>query len=97
VPGIGSDRRKSPRVACRGPAKIYLGAGTIPRDCTVLDISEGGMRLIADRVDSLPAEFTVILSNGRGRECRMAWRIGCEFGVQFIDGLALDGRPARAA
>lgn len=90
--GSFADRRSSPRHACRGPAKIQMGAGTIPRDCTVLDISDGGMRLIADRVD-VAEEFTIFLPNGRSRECRLAWRIGCEFGAQFIDRNA----PRRAA
>ena len=32
-----------------------------------------------------PPEFTIILSAGRPRQCRMAWRIGYEFGAQFVD------------
>jgi hypothetical protein len=45
------------------------------------------VRVIAENLD-VPAEFTLILSTGRPRLCRLAWRIGCEFGAQFIDHLA---------
>nr|WP_236843328.1 PilZ domain-containing protein [Bradyrhizobium icense] len=81
------DRRKSERRSCHGAAKIQLGLGSLPRDCTITDISDGGVRIIAENLDE-PAEFTLILSTGRPRLCRLAWRIGCEFGAQFIDHLA---------
>jgi hypothetical protein len=42
------------------------------------------VRAIAENLD-VPEEFTLILSTGRPRLCRLAWRIGCEFGAQFID------------
>ncbi|QHO78447.1 PilZ domain-containing protein [Bradyrhizobium sp. CCBAU 051011] len=85
--GVFVDRRKSERRACHGAAKIQLGVGSLPRDCTITDISDGGVRVIAENLD-VPAEFTLILSTGRPRRCRLAWRIGCEFGAQFIDHLA---------
>lgn len=56
----------------------------MPRDCTVTDISDGGVKVIAEYLD-IPAEFTIILSEGRPRQCKLAWRIGCELGAQFID------------
>ena len=81
------DRRKSERRSCQGAAKIQFGVGSLPRDCTITDISDGGVRIVAENLD-VPAEFTLILATGRPRLCRMAWRIGCEFGAQFIDHLA---------
>jgi hypothetical protein len=56
----------------------------LPRDCTITDISDGGLKVIAEYVE-IPAEFTIILSAGETRRCRLAWRIGCEFGAKFID------------
>jgi hypothetical protein len=56
----------------------------LPRDCTITDISAGGVKVIAEQVD-IPTEFTIILSEGRPRQCRLAWRIGYEFGAQFVD------------
>jgi hypothetical protein len=78
-----ANRRRSERRACRGLAKIQFGIGSLPRDCTIVDVSEGGIRLIAENLD-VPDEFTILLAEGR-RQCRLAWRIGCEFGAQFID------------
>jgi len=56
----------------------------LPRDCTITDISAGGVKVIAEHVD-IPSDFTIIFSEGRPRQCRLAWRIGCEFGAQFTD------------
>jgi hypothetical protein len=56
----------------------------LPRDCTITDVSNGGAKVIAEYLD-IPAEFTIIFSTGRPRQCRLAWRIGCELGAEFID------------
>jgi hypothetical protein len=56
----------------------------LPRDCTITDVSDGGVKVIAEYVD-IPAEFTIIFSAGRPRQCRLAWRIGCELGAEFVD------------
>jgi hypothetical protein len=56
----------------------------LPRDCTITDVSKGGVKVIAEYPD-IPNEFTIILSTGDPRQCRLAWRIGCELGAQFID------------
>lgn len=77
------NRRKSERRLCRRLARIQFGTG-LPRDCTITDISDGGVKVIAEYVD-VPTEFVIILSEGRPRQCRLAWRIGCEFGAQFTD------------
>ena len=39
--------------------------------------------MIAENLD-IPGEFTILFAEGR-RQCQLAWRIGCEFGAQFID------------
>ena len=78
------NRRQSERRSCRRFAKIQFGTGSLPRDCTITDVSEGGVKVIAEDLD-VPPEFTIILSTSRPRQCRLAWRIGHEFGAQFID------------
>jgi hypothetical protein len=80
---LAATRRRSERRAYCGQAKIQYGIGSLPRDCRVVDISDGGIRMIAENLE-IPAEFTILLSEGR-RQCRLAWRIGCEFGAEFID------------
>jgi hypothetical protein len=78
------NRRTSERRPCRRVAKIQFGTGSLPRDCTITDISKGGVKVIAEYLD-IPPEFTIIFSSGDPRQCRLAWRIGCELGAQFID------------
>jgi hypothetical protein len=79
-----ANRRNSDRLPCRRVAKIQFGNSSLPRDCTVTDVSPGGVKVIAEYPD-IPTEFTIILSTGGPRQCRLAWRIGCELGAQFID------------
>jgi hypothetical protein len=79
-----ANRRRSERRPCKKLAKIQFGTGSLPRDCTITDVSDGGVKVIAEYLD-VPAEFTIILSEGRPRMCKLAWRIGCEFGAQFVD------------
>jgi hypothetical protein len=78
------DRRKSERQECKRGAKIQLGTGTLPRDCMITDISKGGVKVVAEQMD-IPPQFTIILSSGGPRQCRLAWQIGHEFGAEFVD------------
>nr|WP_229196599.1 hypothetical protein [Bradyrhizobium acaciae] len=50
----------------------------------ITDISSGGVKVIAEYLE-IPPEFTIILSTGNPRQCRLAWQIGHEFGAQFVD------------
>jgi PilZ domain-containing protein len=79
-----ANRRKHERRLCRRIAKILTGAGSLPRDCTITDISKGGVKVVAEYLE-IPAQFTIIFSPDYARQCRLAWRIGCEFGAEFID------------
>jgi hypothetical protein len=81
------NRRRTERHAVAGLAKIQLGTGSLPRDCWVSDISDGGVRLHAEGMD-VPDEFTLVLMGGNGarRDCRVVWRLGHEIGAQFVDG-----------
>jgi hypothetical protein len=79
------NRRRTERHAVGGLAKIQLGTGSLPRDCWVSNISDGGARLHAEGMD-VPDEFTLVLTgNGGRRDCRVAWRLGHEIGAQFVD------------
>jgi hypothetical protein len=80
------DRRKSSRIAISGRAKIQAHAGALPRDCSISDISDGGVRLHAEYLE-VPEQFILVLADNatRPRECRVIWRLGCEIGAEFID------------
>jgi hypothetical protein len=56
----------------------------LPRDCTITDVSDGGVKVIAEFLE-IPAHFTLIFERDHARQCRLAWRIGCEFGAEFVD------------
>jgi len=78
------NRRKSERRLCKRIAKIQCGTGSLPRDCTITDVSAGGVKVVAEYLE-IPAQFTLIFAPDHSRQCRLAWRIGCEFGAEFID------------
>lgn len=81
------NRRRSERHAMRGLAKIQFGAGSLPRDCWITDVSDGGVRLHCER--DVPDEFVLVLPGlGGRRECRVVWRLGHELGAEFIDHFA---------
>jgi hypothetical protein len=80
-----ANRRRSERRVCRSFAKIQFATGGLPRDCMITDVSDGGLKIIAEYPE-IPPEFTVIFTTGqRPRACKLAWRIGCELGAQFVD------------
>jgi hypothetical protein len=76
------NRRRSERLAMRGLAKIQTATSSLPRDCWISDISDGGVRLHSE-VD-VPDEFILVLPAGR-RDCRVVWRLGHEIGAEFTD------------
>lgn len=80
------DRRQSQRYRVSGMAKIRANAGTLPRDCWVSDVSDGGVRLHVEHVE-VPEQFTLVFAavGNRPRECRVVWRLGCEVGAEFTD------------
>lgn len=92
------DRRQSRRRALDRIAKIQVASGTLPRDCLITDISDGGVRLHVEGFD-VPDEFTLLLS-GEGlvemeREYRVVWRLGYEVGAKFIGAVKRRGYAAR--
>ena len=80
------DRRKAQRHAVRGLAKIKTSTGSLPRDCLVTDVSDGGVRLHTESLD-VPDQFMLLFAEAlRPRECRVVWRLGHEIGAEFTDG-----------
>jgi hypothetical protein len=52
----------------------------------VTNISDTGARLYSET--DIPETFTLSVTGedaGIQRQCRVVWRLGCEFGVEFID------------
>jgi hypothetical protein len=79
------ERRKQQRFSINRIAKFYGENGSLPRECTICDISEGGARLFTSGAD-IPDQFILVITGDKTvrEECRVAWRLGGEVGVQFI-------------
>lgn len=91
------ERRNSPRQTLNRMAKIQLGNGSLPRECLVTNISDGGVRLHVEGFD-VPDEFVLLLS-GEGvaekeRHYRVVWRLGFEIGAEYM-GAVQRSDPAR--
>jgi hypothetical protein len=85
-------RRQSLRRHHYRAAKIQFRGDTLMRDCLVINISKGGVRLNMEGLD-VPDEFVLFLSqDGIVQEstCKVAWRCGDEVGAKFV---AVVGRP----
>jgi hypothetical protein len=54
------DRRSSKRHSISRYAKLQLPGGSLPRDCLITDISEGGVRLHVEGVD-VPKQFALLV------------------------------------
>lgn len=74
--------RQTPMV---GRAYVYIGKGVPLIDCDVMNISEGGARIVPKTPDMLPAQFVLFLTlDGSERQtCRVIWRDGFDVGVAF--------------
>jgi hypothetical protein len=78
------DKRQTKRKPMGAAAYIRLGSFAA-RPCTVLDLSETGVRILIDSAASIPAEFALVLSkNSQGRRARVKWRRGNQIGAEFI-------------
>ena len=87
------EQRRSLREPVDFPAWIDRGPTLGLHDCTVVDVSDGGARIIVASSERLPKEFWLILSRngGRRRKCRIVWRSGGEIGVAYLTPLTCDG------
>ena len=92
------DRRQSRRRAFNRIAKLQVASGTLPRDCLITNISDGGVRLHVEGFD-VPDEFTLLLSGeGMGqteRRYRVVWRLGFEVGAEFLGVIKRGGLASR--
>ena len=80
-----AERRTSPRTRFNRAGLVQNDdIGT--RSCTIVDLSEGGARIVSDT--DLPIRFVLTMKTDAGerrKSCRLVWRLHQEFGVQFLD------------
>jgi hypothetical protein len=87
-----SEQRRSLREHVNFPAWIQVDPGSQSHECTVLDVSEDGARIMVPSSVRLPREFWFILSKSdiRRRRCRMVWRSNDQIGVFYLGPLQLE-------
>ena len=66
-------------------ARLTKAADLSDRQCTVIDISEGGARLRVDDPQFVKPQFQLKLDRtSPGRACKVAWKKGDVIGIEFV-------------
>jgi hypothetical protein len=79
------EKRRVTRRLVRTEAFVRFGGGFASRACTVLDLSEVGVRISLTGSEVIPDAFTLFQSRGaRGRPARVKWRRGNQIGAEFV-------------
>jgi hypothetical protein len=78
------ERRRTPRRNLGCAAWIDFGDGSGVQECTLVDISDGGARLVVENADSVPDRLSLLLySDGDAFPCEIVWRCNSAIGIQF--------------
>ncbi len=80
----GADRRCHPRHSDHSP--IYVGDGAVARRCRLVDVSDGGARILIGRDAELPS-FVILVDpeTGLSRRAALVWRSAIEIGVRLLE------------
>jgi hypothetical protein len=80
------EKRQSPRYALKQLAMIKPENGTPARYCTVLDVSDSGVRLDVRGID-IPDEFVLFFSGAspaRDGKYKVVWRLEQKVGAKLV-------------
>ncbi len=80
-----AERRDSPRLRALKGARIVYGDGSMTRDCTIRNLSDGGARLVLQSTADIPDVFNLFFDDGARKSCAVRWRKLTELGVEFLD------------
>jgi PilZ domain-containing protein len=80
------EQRRSTREHVDFPAWIESDFEVRSRECTVLDVSDGGARIMVSQRTRVPAEFWLVFSRDgkKRRRCRMVWRSDDQIGLSYL-------------
>jgi hypothetical protein len=87
--------RKHVRVNMQKSASVILEPNGLEFECTVLDISEGGVRLNVGGL-AMPKIFMLELAPQIRRLCKLAWRRREIIGASFVAQKDREKSPGRA-
>jgi PilZ domain len=67
-------------------AWITVDDGMTKCECTVLDVSPGGARIVMDVAIDVADRFVLALvpNHSKRQECEVVWRRGKTYGVKFL-------------
>ena len=82
-------RSKDPRAAHRkklgAKAWIRPDGGFSVQACTIVDLSDTGVKIAIDAPHTVSEHFSLLLTReGRARKCRVKWRRGAQIGAMFV-------------
>jgi hypothetical protein len=79
-------KKREARRSVQQPGWITLEGGFAARQCTVLDLSSAGAKIVLDDPQSVSARVRLAFSRDArtGRTCEVVWRRGKTIGVRFV-------------
>jgi PilZ domain len=85
------EQRRSMREHVCFPAWTEISNGLQRRECTILDVSESGARIMVASSARIPREFWLVFSKdgARRRRCRMVWRSNDQLGLAYLEPLQI--------
>jgi hypothetical protein len=83
---MSKDNRSHIRRSIVQRARIESPDGSFVGECSMIDVSAGGARLVLATPDPLPGRFFLVLSydGALRRLCQPVWQTETRAGVQFI-------------
>ncbi|NNE21649.1 MAG: PilZ domain-containing protein [Rhizobiales bacterium] len=89
------ERRAHERGVSDENATVLYPNGRTRVPCRLLDRSAGGVSIRVSASAHLPAEFILLTGPQQTRSvCRIAWRIGSQAGLEFIEAFTEAGEKA---
>jgi PilZ domain len=78
------ERRKSARRDKIRRGVIVYGRERYKMSCILLDISDGGAKLVPADILNCPDRFSLTVTNQPTRDCEVVWREHGHVGVKFV-------------
>lgn len=85
APRRSRDSRTAQRKKLGSTAWIRPDGGFSVRACTLVDLSDTGVKISIDSPHTVSEHFSLLLSReGHARKCRVKWRRGSQIGAMFV-------------
>lgn len=79
----GAERRTHPRYRDASPVLVCDGAAV--QQCTLLDVSDGGVRIAVSKAGRLPDDISLVdPRTGLSQRAKLVWQSDREAGLRFV-------------